>query len=106
VTAYGLNKKNEEALGNLIRYVEVDLLKLGKYILHYHADGAGELVRRDTLDYLENRGISYSWNPRDTSEMNAITEKKWSILNQMARCMLLRSGFPADFWWNAYHAAV
>jgi hypothetical protein len=58
------------------------------------------------LDYLDNRGISYSWNPPDTPEMNAITERKWRTLNQMARCMLLQSGLPVDFWWDAYQAAV
>ena len=39
-------------------------------------------------------------NPPDTPEMNAITEQKWRTLNQMARCMLLRSV------WDAYQAAV
>jgi hypothetical protein len=105
VTAYGLKKKSD-AIDNLKKYVNVDCKKLGESVKHYHADGAGELVGRDTLDYLDSVGVSYSWSPTDTPEMNSVTERKWRTLNQMTRCLLLRSGLPTDFWWDAYEAAV
>ncbi len=73
---------------------------------HYHADGAGELVGRDTLDYLDLLGISYSWSPTDIPEMNSVTERKWRALNKMTLCLLMRSGLPTDFWWDAYQVAV
>ena len=53
VTAYGLKKKSE-ALKNLEKYMEIDSKKLGDSVKHYHADGAGELVGRETLDYLDS----------------------------------------------------
>jgi hypothetical protein len=105
VTAYGLKKKSE-ALQNLKKFIEIDGKKLGESVKHYHADGAGELVGRDTLDYLDSLGVSYSWSPTDTPEMNSVTERKWRTLNEMTRCLLMRSGLPTDFWWDAYQAAV
>ena len=64
------------------------------------------LLCRDTLDYLDSLGVSYSWSPTDTTEMNSVTERKWRTLNKMTRCLLMRSGLPTDFWWDAYQAAV
>jgi hypothetical protein len=105
VTAYGLKKKSE-AIQNLKRFIETDSKKLGESIKHYHADGAGELVGKDTLDYLDALDVSYSWSPTDTPEMNSVTERKWRTLNEMTRCLLMRSGLPTDFWWDSYEAAV
>jgi hypothetical protein len=105
VTVYGLKKKSE-ALENLKKYIASDSKKLGDSVKHYHADGAGELVGRDTLEYLDSAGISYSWSLTDTPEMNSMTERKWRTLNEMTRCLLMRLGLPTDFWWDAYEAAV
>jgi hypothetical protein len=105
VTAYGLKEKSE-ALKNLKKYIENDSKKLEDSIKHYHADGAGKLVGRETLDYLDSRGVSYSWSPTDTPEMNSVTERRWRTLNEMTCCLLIRSGLSTDFWWDAYEAAV
>ena len=64
VTAYGLKKKSE-AVKNLKKCIEIDSKKLGESVKHYHADGAGELVGRETLDYLDALGVAYSWSPTD-----------------------------------------
>jgi hypothetical protein len=97
VTAYGLKKKSE-ASKNLEKYMmEIDSKRLGDSVKHYHADGAGELIGRETLDYLNSLGVSYSWSPTDTPEMNSVTERKWRILNKMTCSLLMRSGLPTDF---------
>jgi hypothetical protein len=67
---HGLKEKSE-ALENLKRYIEVDSKVIGYKVKHYRADGAGELVGRETIEYLESHGISYSWSPH-TIQYNTI----------------------------------
>lgn len=43
---------------------------------HYHADGAKELVGRDTFNYLDSIDVSYSRSPTDTPELSSVTERK------------------------------
>jgi hypothetical protein len=69
--------------------MDIDSKKLGDSVKYYHADGAGELVGRETLDYLDSLGVSYSWSPTDTPEMNSVTERKWRTFNEMTRCLLM-----------------
>ena len=63
------------------KYITTDSKKLGESVKHYHADGAGELVGRETLEYLDSVGVGYSWSPTDTPEMNSVTEQRWRTLN-------------------------
>jgi hypothetical protein len=88
VPGYGLKQKSD-AIKNLEKYISIDSKKIADDVKHYHADGAGEFVGRDTLDYLDSVGILYSWSSTDTPEMNSVTERKWRTLNEMTRCLLM-----------------
>ena len=72
---------------------------------HYHADGGGELICKLVLAELKARGITYSWTPPDTPELNAVSERKFRTLFERALAMLLRAGLPVVFWWDAYEAS-
>ncbi len=98
----------KDAIGNLKNYIEIDSIELGGAVKRHPADeAAGELIERESLDYLDEMEVKYTWSPPDTPEMNSLTERKWRTLNEMARCMLLRSQqLPRDFWLDAYQTAV
>jgi hypothetical protein len=47
-----------------------------------------------------------TWSSTDTLELNSISERKFRTLGEIALAMLLRSGIPKAFWFDAYLAAV
>ncbi len=54
---------------------------------------------------LKREGATYSWNPVETPELNATTERRFQTISERALSMLLRAGLPVDFWWDAYEAS-
>ena len=101
---YGLKSK-DGALDCLKHLINVKLPKAGIQMKHYHSDGAGELIGSPTTDYLDTLGISYSCSPRDTPELNGVSERKNRTHNEMTLCMLTRSGLDRRFWYDAYRVA-
>jgi hypothetical protein len=74
---------------------------------HYHADGAGELIGSTIKKYLtKTHGTAMTWSATDTPELNSVSERKFRTLGEMTLAMLLRSGMPKQFWFDAYLAAV
>ena len=69
---------------------------------HYHADGGAELICNEVLLFLKEIGATYSWNPADTPELNATSERRFRTLGERTVCLLIRSGLPKTFWWDAY----
>ena len=72
------------------------------YVRHFHSDGGSELESTsDVLSFLPFSGATTSYSPRDTPEMNSITERWVRSLKEKVICMLLRSSLPVAFWWMA-----
>jgi hypothetical protein len=73
---------------------------------HYHADGAKELIGATVKKYLMQQfGTHMTWSSTDIPELNSISERKFRTLGEMTLAMLLRSGLPSFFWFDAYLAA-
>jgi hypothetical protein len=73
---------------------------------HFHSDGGAELIASDTLAFLHSCGVTTSHSPRDTPQMNSVTERWVRSLKEKVLCMLLRSSLPVAFWWLAVECAV
>ena len=61
--------------------------------------------RQASADVIEAGGSNVLMNPAETPELNATTERKFRTLGERTLCMILRSGLPVDFWWDAYEAS-
>ena len=85
--------------------IDVKLRALGVKIKHYHADRGAELISKAVIKILQREGSGYTWTPADTPELNSTSERKWRTLTEMCLSILLRSGLPVDFWWDAYATA-
>jgi hypothetical protein len=106
VYVYGLvSKSGDEVLKCMKDLVEVQLVADGLQMKRYHADGAGELIGKHIRNYLrENkstRTTKVTWTPRNTPEMNSISERANRTLKEMALALLLDSGLPSVFWFKA-----
>jgi hypothetical protein len=53
------------------------------------------------IRFLHSSGATTSHSPRDTPEMNSVTERWVRTLKEKVLCMLLRSSLPVAFWWLA-----
>jgi hypothetical protein len=104
---YPLQRRNEkEVLASLKIFLQNDLSKLGQTCGHFHSDGGGELISTLVTNYLNGQGCGTSHSPRDTPEMNSISERRTRTLKEKMVCMLMRSGLPLPFWWCALKCAA
>ena len=64
------------------------------------------VVAADVLTFLHKSGVATSHSPRDTPQMNSITERWVRSLKEKVLCMLLPSSLPVAFWWLAVECAA
>ena len=98
-------KTRDEFLEKLRNFIDVELVRLNSKIKHYHGDGGAELISKQVLSLLRREGSNFTWNPADTPELNATSERKFRTLGERCLSMLLRSGLPVNFLWDAYEAS-
>jgi histone deacetylase 1/2 len=99
---YLLHQKSE-AFKHLKHLVEVVFKAARVELRHYHSDGAGELTSKETTDYLQRTvGATISTSEAYTPQRNAIAERKFRTLGEMAKAMLYDSSLPKNFWGYAY----
>jgi hypothetical protein len=106
---YGLKTRTEKDILWYVKdLVENVLPKFGAHRWkHYHADGAGELIGKSIKNYLMSKyGTDVTWSSTDTPELNSISERKFRTLGEMTLALLMRSGLPKQYWFDAYLAAV
>ena len=97
-------RESKHILAHLTTFVDEVLPSLNIRLRHFHSDGGAELVAADVLTFLHNKsGVTTSHSPRDTPQMNSITERWVRSLKETVLCMLLRSSLPVAFWWNVLH---
>jgi hypothetical protein len=75
-------KTRDEYLEKLCYFIDVELKRHGAKIKHYHADGGAELISKAVLTLLKCEGSRYTWNPADTPELNATSERKFKTLGE------------------------
>lgn len=98
-------RTRDEFIEKLRDLIDVKLKVFGAKIQHYHADGGAELISKQVLSILKREGARYTWNPAETPELNSSSERRFRTISERTLSMLLRSGLPVDFWWDAYDAS-
>ena len=111
VWAYGLRTKCGEEIFKCMKvFVEVQLTADELRLRRYHADGAGKSVgqhiRKYLRDNMSTRSTKIAWTPRNTPEMNSLSERTNRTVKEMALALLLDSGPPSVFWYKAVKHAV
>ena len=99
-------RESKHILTHLSTIVNEVLPSLNIRLWHFHFDGGVELVAADVLTFLYKSGVTTSHSPRDTPQMNSITERWVRSLKEKVLCMLLRSSLPVAFWWLAVECAA
>ena len=99
-------RESKFILSHLTTFVNEVLPSLNIRLRHFHSDGGAELVAADVLTFLHKSGVTTSHSPRDTPQMNSITERWVRSLKEKLLCMLLRSSLHVAFWWLALECAA
>jgi hypothetical protein len=102
---FPLKNRNGVDIINCIKKFFESVKSLNARIKHYHADGGPELISKELLLLLKDIGATYTWNPADTPELNSTSERRFRTLGERTICLLIRSGLPKAFWWDAYEAS-
>ena len=64
----------------------------------YQADGAPELISKETLKILAGCNTKMMWSPPYTAELNAVIERNHRTVFESGHAMLLESNLPMMFW--------
>ena len=91
-------------MAHLTTFVNEVLPSLNICLWHFHSDGGAELVAADVLTFLHKSGVTTSHSPRDTPQLNFITERWVRSMKEKVLCMLLRSSLPVA--WLAVECAA
>jgi hypothetical protein len=106
IWSYGLHERTSDAVLVCLKDLYDKELPHGSIIEQFHSDGGGELITERVRMYLRLKGTRNITNtPTDTPELNAISERKFRTLGEMALALLSRSGLPTVWWGKAYMAA-
>jgi hypothetical protein len=91
-------RETKELLPVVRRFVEEDLPKHSIVLRHFHSDGGSELIAKELLQYLHAKHINTSHSPRDTPQMNSISERRTRTIKEKMLYMFLRASLPVAFW--------
>jgi hypothetical protein len=98
-------RQSKELLKHLVTFISEILPSQGITMKRWHSDGGAELVAQEVLSTLHKNGTTTSHSPRDTPQMNSVTERWVRSLKERVLCLLLRSSLPVAFWWWAVSCA-
>lgn len=101
-------KEKSETLKCFEDYVaDVSGLFNGKIkVLSLHSDGGGEFVGGLLRQFCQGSGIKQSWSAPHTPQQNAIAERSWRTIMDMARAQVLGANLPKQMWAEAVNTAV
>jgi hypothetical protein len=71
-----------------------------------HFDNGGEFLGAEIREWLTERGIKHTTSAAHTPEHNRVAERAIQTIISMARCLLIVSGLPQQFWTEAVWMAV
>ena len=72
----------------------------------YHADGAPELISKETIEILQQTGATASYSAPYTSTDNAAIERSHRTIFESAHALLLHACLPMTYWCYAVDHAV
>jgi len=99
------DRLSKTVLEHMTTFLEDILPSQGIKLRHWHSDGGAELISKEVLGFLHKGGVTTSHSPRDTPQMNSVTERWVRSLKEKVMCLLLRSSLPVAFWWYAVECA-
>lgn len=73
---------------------------------HFRFDGGKELNTPAVETWLSSHGVNYVTSPRDTPELNGIAENTSKIIGHGARALIVGSGLPPTFGFDAADTSV
>jgi hypothetical protein len=69
-------------------------------------DNGGKFLDAEICEWLTERGIKHTTSAAHTPEHNKVAERAIQTIVSMARCLLIASGLPQQFWVEAVWMAV
>ena len=94
------------AIENTKQFMSQDLASEGQKLLQLHSDGAPELISKETVAYLADKGCRVTYSPSYTPEKNGLAERSNRIIWESAYSMWIASSLPASYWTYATNYAI
>lgn len=104
---YALKSKTKEEVFTTFQiYIAHVERQTGCLIRQFTVDGGGEFINSIMSDFCDESGISLHVTAAHTPEENGVSERGNRTVAQKARAMMIRSGVPLKFWYEACSTAV
>uniref|UniRef100_A0A1Y1N2J6 Integrase catalytic domain-containing protein n=1 Tax=Photinus pyralis TaxID=7054 RepID=A0A1Y1N2J6_PHOPY len=98
-------KTKDEAFLEFVRFHK-EAENQQKKLLTLQSDNGGEYISNVFEKYLHENGINDRRSAPGCPQQNGLAERQNRVLVEMARCMMLESGVPMNFWAEAIMTSV
>lgn len=100
------SKTKEEVFSTIQKYIARTERQTGCLLRQFTLDGGGEFINSIMSEFCDESGISLHVTAAHTPEENGVSERGNRTVAQKARAMMIQSGVPLRFWFEACNTAV
>lgn len=101
-----VSKTKEEVLAVFRTYIAVAERQTGCSVKTFTLDRGGEFINNLMMEEVRELGIEFHLTAGHTPAQNGVAERSNRTIGSKARAMMLESGLPLRFWYQACSAAV
>lgn len=94
-----LTSMSKEPIPDLvIEYFTMIQRQTNKRIKRIYCDGGTEFINQTLKDWCKTEGIQLHWSPKETPQLNGVSERHVRTHKEGARTLLIHCGIPIRFW--------
>jgi hypothetical protein len=83
---------------SIIEYFTMIQRQTNKKLKRIYCDGGTEFINQTLKDWCKKEGIQLHWSPKETPQLNGVSERHVRTHKDGARTLLIHCGIPIRFW--------
>jgi hypothetical protein len=94
-----LTSMSKEPIPNsIIEYFTMIQRQTNNRLKRIYCDGGTEFINQTLKDWCKKEGIQLHWSPKETPQLNGVSERHVRTHKDGARTLLIHCGIPIRFW--------
>ena len=100
------NKSKESVFNAFLKYITLVESQTSCKVIQFTMDQGSEFVNSIMQQFCEETGIVLHFTAAYTPEQNGVSERSMQTIIGRARSMMIQSGVPQSFWYEACSTAI
>jgi hypothetical protein len=94
-----LTSMSKEPIPNsIIEYFTMIQRQTNNRLKRIYCDGGTEFINQTLKDWCKKEGVQLHWSPKETPQLNGISERHVRTHKEGTRTLMIHSGLPIRFW--------